>query len=110
MDEHFEEKLTDVVGLYLNPSDNAIVLCVDEKSEVPAPQWSAPLLPFGPHIPVRQRADYFRHGTTTIFAAFDMLTGNVKGKMDTEHKSKDFIAFLKKLDTNVRKEKSCIIF
>jgi transposase len=97
-DGRFEEKLTDVVGLYVNPPDNAVVLCVDEKSEVQALQRSAPLLPLGPHIPARQTADYYRHGTTTIFAALDMLTGNVKGKMNKEHKSKDFIAFLKKLD------------
>jgi transposase len=57
-DEHFEEKLTDVVGLYLDPPDNAIVLCVDEKSQVQALERSAPLLPLGPHIPARQTADY----------------------------------------------------
>ena len=105
-DEHFEEKLNDVTGLYLNPPDNAIVLCVDEKSQVQALQRSAPLLPLGPHIPARQSADYFRHGTTTIFAALDMLTGNVKGKMNKEHKSKDFIAFLKKLDRECPKGKA----
>ena len=104
-DEHFEEKLNDVAGLYLNPPDNAIVLCVDEKSQVQALERSAPLLPLGPHIPARQSVDYFRHGTTTIFAALDMLTGNVKGKMNAEHKSKDFIAFLKKLDRECSKGK-----
>jgi transposase len=104
-DEHFLEKLTDVTGLYLNPPDNAIVLCVDEKSQVQALERSAPLLPLGPHIPARQSADYFRHGTTTIFAALDMLTGNVKGAMNKEHQSKDFITFLKKLDRECPKGK-----
>jgi transposase len=104
-DEHFQEKLTDVVGLYVNPPDNAIVLCVDEKSQVQALERSAPLLPLGPHVPARQSADYFRHGTTTIFAALDMLTGNVKGTMNQEHQSIDFIAFLKKLDRECPKGK-----
>jgi transposase len=104
-DEHFAEKLTDVVGLYLNPPDNAIVLCVDEKSQVQALERSAPLLPLGPHIPARQTADYYRHGTTTIFAALDMLTGNVKGKINKRHKSEDFIAFLKELDRECEKGK-----
>lgn len=104
-DEHFEEKLTDVVGLYLNPPDNAIVLCVDEKSQVQALERSAPLLPMGPHVPARQTADYYRHGTTTIFAALDMLSGNVRGKTNKQHKSADFIAFLKKLDRECEKGK-----
>ncbi|MDR2510719.1 MAG: IS630 family transposase [Spirochaetaceae bacterium] len=97
-DEQFAEKLNDVAGLYLNPPDNAIVLCLDEKSEIQALERSAPLLPLGPHIPARQTVDYFRHGTTTLFAALDMLTGNVKGMMNKTHNSKDFISFLKKLD------------
>jgi len=104
-DEHFEEKLNDVVGLYLNPPDNALILCVDEKSQVQALERNAPLLPLGPHIPARQTADYFRHGTTTIFAALDMLTGNVKGATKEQHKSADFIAFLKKLDRECEKGK-----
>jgi transposase len=66
-DGHFTEKLNDVVALYLNPPDNAIVLCMDEKSEIQALERSAPLLPLGPHIPARQTVDYFRHGTTTLF-------------------------------------------
>jgi transposase len=104
-DEHFEEKLNDVVGLYLNPPDNAIVLCVDEKSEIQALERSSPLLPLGPHVRARQSSDYYRHGTTTLFVALDMLTGNVNGKMNKQHKSKDFIAFLKKLDRENEKGK-----
>jgi transposase len=74
------------------------VLCVDEKSPAPALERSAPLLPLGPHVPVRQSADYFRHGTATIFAALDMLTGKVKGVMNKGHQSKDCIVVLKQLD------------
>jgi transposase len=62
-------------------------------------------LPLGPHVPARQTSDYYRNGTTTIFAALDMLTGNVKGKLNKTHKSKDFIGFLKKLDRECAKEK-----
>ncbi|GMO45165.1 MAG: hypothetical protein Pg6C_07150 [Treponemataceae bacterium] len=87
------------------PPDNAIVLCADGKSGVQALERGAPLLPTGPYIPARQTADYFRHGTITIFAVLDMLTGNVKGKMNKERKSKDFIAFLKKLDRECAKGK-----
>jgi transposase len=97
-DRHFEGKLADVVGLYMNPPDNAVVLSVDEKSQIQALERSAPLLPLGPHIPARQSADYYRHGTTTLFAALDMLTGNVKGVCKPTHNSKDFIAFLEELD------------
>jgi transposase/transcriptional regulator with XRE-family HTH domain len=104
-DEHFADKLTDVVGLYVDPPENAVVLCVDEKSEVQALERSAPLLPLGPHIPARQTADYYRHGTTTVFAALDMLSGKVKGNINKTHKSKDFIGFLKKLDRECEKGK-----
>jgi transposase len=97
-DRHFEEKLTDVVGLYMKPPDNAIVLCVDEKSQIQALERSAPLLPLMPHVPAGHSADYYRHGTTTLFAALDMLTGKVKGECSQTHNSKDFIRFLKKLD------------
>jgi transposase len=97
-DRNFEEKLTDVVGLYMNPPENAIVMCVDEKSPIQALERSAPLLPLMPHVPARHSADYYRHGTTTLCAALDMLTGNVKGECAATHNSKDFIGFLKKLD------------
>jgi transposase len=105
-DEHFTEKLTDVAGLYLNPPDNAIVLCADGKSEVQAPERSAPLLPPGPRVPARQTSDYYRNGTAAVFAALDMLTGNVKGKLNKTRKSKDFIGFLKKLDRECAEEKA----
>jgi transposase len=97
-DRRFEGKLTDVVGLYMNPPDNAIVLCVDEKSQIPALERSAPLLPLMPHVPARHSADYYRHGTTSLFAALDMLTGTVTGECTPTHNSTDFIRFLRKLD------------
>lgn len=97
-DRYFAEKQTDVVGLHMNPSDNAIVLCVDEKSQIQALERSAPLLPLLPHVPAGHSADYYRHGTTTLFAALDMLTGNVKEECVSTHNSTDFIGFLKELD------------
>jgi transposase len=105
-DPLFKEKLTDVVGLYMNPPDNAIVLCVDEKSEIQALERTAPLLPLGEHVPAAHSSDYYRYGTTTLFAALDMLTGNVVGDCKEKHKSSDFIAFLKKLDKKCEKGKT----
>jgi transposase len=104
-DPHFEEKLTDVVGLYMNPPDNAIVLCVDEKSQIQALERTAPLLPLLPHVPARQTVDYEWHGTTMLFAALDMLTGNVIGECEEHHTAKEYIAFLKKLDKTCEKGK-----
>jgi transposase len=95
---HFEGKPADAVGLYMNPPDNAAVLSVDEKPQLPALERSAPLLALGPHIPARQSAGYYRYGTTTLFGALDMLTGNVKGVGKSTPTSKDFIAFLEELD------------
>jgi hypothetical protein len=82
-DPLFEEKLTCVVGLYINPPDNAIILCVDEKSQIQALERTAPLLPMLPHVPER-------HGTTTLFAALDMLTGNVIGECKDHHTAKEY--------------------
>jgi transposase len=75
-DPHFEAKVRDVVGLYLNPPDRALVLCVDEKSQIQALDRTAPLLPLRPGLPERRTHDYKRHGTTTLFAAFDILSGS----------------------------------
>jgi transposase len=102
-DPHFEEKLTDVVGLYMNPPDNAIILCGDEKSPIPALERTAPIVPMLPHVPQRQTVDYERHGTTTLFAALDMLSGNGIGECRDRHKADDSIAFLKKLDSGCEK-------
>jgi transposase len=97
-DEKFEEKLNDVVGLYVNPPDNAIVLCVDEKSRIQALERTQSLLPLRENIPARQTADYERHGTTTLFAALNVLTGEVTGECKDRHKAEDYIAFLKTVD------------
>jgi hypothetical protein len=74
-DPKFEEKVRDVVGLYLNPPDRALVLCVDEKSPIQALDRTAPILPLRPGLPERQTHDYKRHGTTSLFAAFNILNG-----------------------------------
>ena len=93
-DKQFIEKLSDVVGLYLNPPDKAIVLCVDEKSQIQALERSQPLLPLRPGIPARQTHDYMRHGTTTLFAALNMLDGTVIGHCMPRHRHQEFIRFL----------------
>jgi transposase len=93
-DKQFLEKLHDVVGLYLNPPDKAIVLCVDEKSQIQALERTAPLLPLRPGIPARQTHDYRRHGTTTLFAALNMLDGTVIGDCMPRHRHQEFIRFL----------------
>ena len=93
-DKQFLDKLHDVVGLYLNPPDKAIVLCVDEKSQIQALERTAPLLPLRPGIPARQTHDYRRHGTTTLFAALNMLDGTVIGDCMPRHRHQEFIRFL----------------
>jgi transposase len=97
-DPYFEEKLRDVVGLYLNPPENAVILCVDEKSQIQALERSQPVLPLIRNVPERQSVDYLRHGTTTLFAALDVLNGKVIGECNATHTAKDFIQFLKKND------------
>jgi transposase len=104
-DPDFQEKLTDVVGLYLNPPKNAIVWCVDEKSQIQALERSRPILPIIQNVPERQTADYLRHGTTTLFAALDALNGNVIGDGKDRHTSQDYISFLKKVDKESAKKK-----
>jgi transposase len=97
-DPNFEKKLDDVVGLYLSPPENAIVLCVDEKSQIQALERSQPILPLRPGVPERQTHDYHRHGTTTLFAALNVDTGQIIGDCKDTHQSIDFITFLEKLD------------
>jgi len=97
-DKQFLEKLKDVVGLYLNPPDKALVLCVDEKSQIQALDRTQPLLPLRPGIPARQTHDYKRNGTTTLFAALSMLDGQVIGDCMPRHRHQEFIRFLKKID------------
>ena len=97
-DPHFVEKLRDVVGLYLDPPDKALVLSVDEKSQIQALDRTAPLLPLRPSIPSRQTHDYKRHGTTTLFAALSLLDGKVIGECLPRHRSREFLRFLGRLD------------
>jgi len=105
-DPDFEAKLKDVVGLYMSPPENAIVLCVDEKTQIQALERSQPVLPILRNVPERQSVDYLRHGTTTLFAALDILGGNVIGECKATHKADDFIAFLRKVDRSCEKGKT----
>lgn len=98
-DKRFLEKLHDVVDLYLNPPDKALVLCVDEKSQIQALDWTQPLLPLRPSLPARQTRDYQRNGTTTLFAALNVLEGKVIGDCMPCHQHQEFIRFLKRIDT-----------
>ena len=100
-DPRFEEKVRDIVGLYLNPPDRALVLCVDEKSQIQALDRTAPILPLRPGLPERQTHDYKRHGTTTLFAAFNILNGKVIGTCQQRHRSREFIKFLNHLETQL---------
>ena len=103
-DQRFVEKLRDVVGLYLNPPDKALVLCVDEKSQIQALDRTQPLLPLRPGIPARQTHDYKRNGTTTLFAALSMLDGRVIGDCMPRHRHQEFIRFLKRIDAETSQE------
>jgi transposase len=103
-DPKFEEKVRDVVGLYLDPPERALVLCVDEKSQIQALDRTAPILPLRPGLPERQTHDYKRHGTTTLFAAFNILNGKVIGSCLPRHRSKEFIKFLNQLEKEVPAE------
>lgn len=100
-DPHFDEKVRDVVGLYLDPPDQALVLCVDEKSQIQALDRTRPILPLRPGLPERQTHDYKRHGTTTLFAAFNIMTGKVIGSCLPRHRGKEFVKFLNQLEKEV---------
>src|SRR5215831_17573073 len=94
-DPLFIEKVRDIVGLYLNPPDRALVLCVDEKAQIQALDRSAPILPLQLGLPERRPHDYRRHGTTSLFAALDVATGTVLGECHRRHRSQEFLQFLK---------------
>jgi transposase/DNA-binding XRE family transcriptional regulator len=100
-DKRFEEKLIDVVGLYLNPPDKAVVLCMDEKSSIQALDRTQPSLPLKPGRAGTMTHDYKRHGTTTLFAALDVATGKVIGKCFARHRNDEFVRFLRTVDTQV---------
>jgi transposase len=94
-DPELVAKVTDVVGLYLAPPQDAIVLCVDEKSRIQALDRTAPVLPMAPHLIERRSHDYVRHGTTTLFAALEIATGKVTAACKPRHRRQEFLAFLK---------------
>jgi transposase len=100
-DPQFIEKLRDIVGLYLQPPERALVLCVDEKSQIQALDRSQPLLPMRPGQVERRTHDYVRHGTTSLFAALDVATGKVIGECHRRHRAVEFRAFLDTLEANV---------
>lgn len=100
-DPQLIEKVRDIVGLYMNPPDHAVVLCVDEKSQIQALDRTAPLLPMRPGQAERRTHDYKRHGTTSLFAALDAKTGKVIGEMHRRHRSTEFRKFLDRIDASV---------
>lgn len=99
-DKHFVEKLTDVVGLYINPPEHALVLCVDEKSQIQALDRTQPSLPLKKGRAKTLTHDYKRNGTTTLFAALDILKGEVIGSCMKRHRHQEFLKFLKIIDKN----------
>jgi transposase len=103
-DPQFIDKVRDVVGLYMNPPDNALVLAVDEKSQMQAIDRTAPILPIMPTTPARATHDYVRHGTTSLFAALDLGSGSVIAQHYRRHRHQEFLRFLKLIDTAVPKD------
>jgi transposase len=104
-DKLLEEKVIDIVGLYLNPPENALVICVDEKSQIQALDRTQPMLPLKPHQVERHTHDYKRHGTASLFAALDTATGSLIGKCYKRHRHQEFINFLNTINRNVPKDK-----
>ena len=100
-DPFFVEKVRDIVGLYLNPPDKAMVLCIDEKSEIQALDRTQPMLPIGLGYVEGVTHDYVRHGTTTLFAALDIASGQVLTSCKRRHRHQEYLAFLKEVDENV---------
>ena len=96
-DPELVAKVTDVVGLYLAPPENAIVLCIDEKSQIQALDRTAPILPMQPGLAERRSHDYVRHGTTTLFAALEIATGTVTAACQPRHRHQEFLRFLKQV-------------
>src|SRR6266705_1945074 len=95
------DKVRDIVGLYLNPPEAAVVLCVDEKAQIQALDRSAPVLPLMPGVPARQSHDYLRHGTTNLYAALDVASGQVLAEMTPRHRAEEFRRFLNLIDASV---------
>lgn len=103
-DPLFVEKVKDIVGLYLDPPERAVVLCVDEKSQIQALDRAAPILPLVPGTPARMSHDYKRHGTTSLFAALDASSGKVIRSLHARHRAIEFKKFLQKIDKQVPPE------
>jgi len=100
-DPQFVEKVRDIVGLYLNPPEAAVVLCVDEKSQIQALERSSPILPLMPGVPERQTHDYVRNGTTNLYAALDVASGKVISEMTPRHRAEEFRKFLNLIEGSV---------
>jgi transposase len=100
-DPQFIDKVRDVVGLYLNPPERAVVLCVDEKSQIQALDRTAPILPMLPGVPQRATHDYKRSGTSSLYAALDLTTGKVIGALRSRHRAIEFKQFLQTIDREV---------
>lgn len=105
-DPNFVDKVQDIVGLYLNPPDEAVVLCIDETSRIQALDRTQPGLPLSPGNPATRTHDYKRHGTTSLFAALDIATGKVIGRLKPHHRSAEFLTFLKEVDEVLPQENS----
>jgi transposase len=103
-DPQFARKVRDIVGLYLNPPDKAIVLSVDEKSQIQALDRTQPILPLRPGLPERRTHDYQRHGTTTLFAALNVLEGTVIGACLPKHRHQEFLQFLDRIEESVESD------
>ena len=103
-DPQFIDKVRDVAGLYLNPPDAAVVLCVDEKTQIQALDRTAPAVPMMPGVPARQTHDYIRHGTTNLYAALDVASGCVITEMTPRHRAREFQQFLTLIDRCVPRE------
>ena len=95
------EKVRDIVGLYVNPPERAVVLCVDEKSQVQALDRTQPILPLRPGLPEQRTNDYERHGTTSLFAALDVATGKLIGECHRRHRHQEFLKFLELVDSSI---------
>jgi len=103
-DPLFIGKTRDIVGLYMSPPENALVLCVDEKSQVQALDRTQPIFPMRPGVPERQSHDYLRHGVTSLFAAFNVQTGKVIGSCHRRHRHQEFLKFLRRVDVETAGE------
>ena len=106
-DPLFVAKVRDIVGLYLDPPERALVLCVDEKTQIQALNRTQPVFPMLPGTPARASHDYVRYGKSSLYAALDLATGKIIGSLHARHRSREFLAFLKKIDYEVPADLDC---